>query len=70
MAFISISGPDPLASVTALLNFFCTPAGQDVIEDLRKVNQVIVTKIGDMAGVVHSHAMALPAPVADPAPKT
>ncbi len=55
MAIISISGPDPLAAVTALFNFLTTPAGQSVVEDLRAVNKAIFT---DLAVLIHGKAMA------------
>jgi len=53
-ALISISGPDPRASVTALFNFLTTPAGQAVVEDLRAVNKAIFT---DLAVLIHGNAM-------------
>jgi hypothetical protein len=58
MSLITISGPDPLASVTAFFNFAATPVGQEVIQDLRIVNQEIITKIGELFLILHQHAVA------------
>ncbi len=60
-ALISISGADPLASVTALFNFLTTPAGQGVVEDIRTVNKAILT---DLAGLIHGKAMVGQPPAA------
>lgn len=54
-ALISISGPDPLASVTATMQFLATDEGQKVVEDLRTANRAIILWIGDLVEIVHRH---------------
>lgn len=63
MSLFTITGPDALASVTALFNFLSTPAGQDVVEDFRKVNSTALTWIKDLIGVVHQHTVDSNTPV-------
>lgn len=48
----------PIAGITALFNFLSTPAGQNVVEDARKVNGSIIGWITDLIGVLHKHHTA------------
>lgn len=66
MTLLDIHGPDPLAGVTAFFTFASTPVGQEVIEDLRTVDRAIVTKIGQLFGIIHARALkeTSPTPVA------
>lgn len=54
---------DPLTAinngVTAFFNFCSTPVGQQILEDIRKVDQALFTKIADLFGNLHDQIQNL-----------
>lgn len=57
MSIITISGGDPLASVTAFFQFAATPAGQIFMADLRAIDVDISKKLAELFALIHGKAV-------------
>lgn len=42
--------------ITAIFNFLATPAGQNVVEDIRKVDQAFINLISGLIKKIHDRA--------------
>lgn len=57
---------DPLTAInngiTAFFNFCSTPVGQNILEDIRKIDQALFSKVGDLFTHLHNQVHKLNPP--------